>query len=118
MKRKKAKTADDCIKHFQKRCLERIGHIVTQRTLKEGMTNGFLRRLSSYSTNAKTYWKMNLQTGTYILVYDKIRHAFVTVMYYDEWMSVRRPDLKFDIKHPEYASSQYSNVVSLKNDEC
>ena len=101
MKHKKAKTADDLIKHFQKRCLERVGHTIKQRILKEGMSNGFLKPLG-YKTNSRTSWKLDLQTGSYVVVYDKIRHAFVTIMFYDEWMAVRRPELKFKIEHPEY----------------
>ena len=105
MKHKKAKTASDLVTHFQKRCIERIGHLVKQKTLKDGMANGFLRSLGKRS-NTRTYWKMDLQTGSYVVVYDKLRHAFVTVMHYDEWMASRRPDLKFDIKHPEYIKNE------------
>ena len=101
MKHQKAKTANKLIEHFQKRCLQRIGHIVTQRTLKEGMHNGFLKFLEKQS-NTRTHWKMDLQTGSYVVVYDNLRHAFVTVMHYDEYMAKRRPDLKFVVKHPKY----------------
>ena len=105
MRHKKAKTATDLVIHFQKRCIERIGHLIKQKTLKDGMANGFLRSLGSQS-NTRTFWKLDLQTGSYVVVYDKLRHAFVTVMHYDEWMANRRPDLKFDIKHPEYIKSK------------
>ena len=105
MRHKKAKTADDLVAHFQKRCIERIGHLVKQRTLKDGMSNGFLKALGKRS-NIRTYWKMDLQTGSYVVVYDKLRHAFVTVMHYTEWMARRRPDLKFDIQHPEYVRNR------------
>lgn len=105
LKHKKAKTANDLVAHFQKRCIERIGHLIKQKTLKDGMSNGFLRSLGSQS-NTRTYWKMDLQTGSYVVVYDKLRHAFVTVMHYDEWMANKRPDLKFDIKHPEYTKNE------------
>ena len=101
MRHKKAKTANDLIAHFQKRCMERIGHLIKQKTLKDGMANGFLRKLG-YGTCSRTNWKMDLQTGSYVVVYDKLRHAFVTVMHYDEWMASRRPDLKFNIRHPEH----------------
>jgi hypothetical protein len=101
MKYRKAKTADDLIKHFQKRCLERVGHTIKQRILKEGMSNGFLKPLG-YKTNSRSNWKLDLQTGSYVVVYDKIRHAFVTIMFYDEWIAVKRPELKFKIEHPEY----------------
>ncbi|MBP5784256.1 MAG: hypothetical protein J6W16_01560 [Methanobrevibacter sp.] len=110
MKHKKAKTAEDLIVHFQKRCMERVGHIIKQRTLKEGMQNGWLKQLG-YGTNSRTNWKMNLQTGSYVVVYDKIRHAFVTIMYYDEWIAKRRPDLKFAIKHPKYCELKEENHV-------
>lgn len=104
----KAKTAKDLVDHFQKRCIERIGHLVKQRILKDGMSNGFLKALGKQSNN-RTYWKMDLQTGSYVVVYDKLRHSFVTVMHYAEWMANRRPDLKFDIHHPEY-------VKNMKNE--
>ena len=100
----KAKTAGDLVDHFQRRCMERVGHIIKQRTLKEGMSNGFLRPLG-YGTCSRTNFKMDLQTGSYVVVYDKIRHAFVTVMHYDEWMASRRPDLKFQIKHLKYVKN-------------
>ena len=109
MRRKKAKTADDLVAHFQKRCMERVGHLIKQRILKDGMTNGFLRCLGSQS-NTKTCWKLDLQTGSYVVVYDKLRHTFVTIMYYDEWMASRRPDLKFNIKHPKYVK----NIKSIQ----
>lgn len=105
MRHKKAKTADDLVAHFQKRCVERVGHLIKQRTLKDGMSNGFLKALGKRS-NTRTYWKMDLQTGSYVVVYDKLRHAFVTVMHYVEWMASRRPDLKFDIQHPEYVRNR------------
>ena len=41
MHHKKAKIANNLVDHFQKRCMERVGHIVSQRTLKEGIINGF-----------------------------------------------------------------------------
>lgn len=100
MRHKKAKTAKDLVDHFQKRCMQRIGHLIKQKTLKEGMSNGFLKFINKQS-NTRTHWKMDLQTGSYIVVYDNLRHAFVTVMHYDEWMARRRPDLKFNIKHPK-----------------
>ncbi len=102
----KAKTAKDLVDHFQRRCLARIGHLIKQKTLKEGMSNGFLRPLEKQS-NTRTSWKMDLQTGSYVVVYDKPRHAFVTVMHYDEWMANRRPDLKFVITHPEYVRNRH-----------
>ena len=111
MRHKKAKTASNLVEHFQKRCMERIGHAVSQRTLKEGMSNGFLKPLDKQS-NTRTRWKMDLQTGSYVVVYDKLRHAFVTIMHYDEWMVNKRPDLKFGIKHPEYVKG---NVWTPKN---
>ena len=106
MRHKKAKTAKDLIDHFQKRCIERIGHLIKQKTLKEGMSNGFLKFLDKQS-NTKTRWKMDLQTGSYVVVYDNLRHAFVTVMHYDEWMARKRPDLKFVVKHPEHLRDNY-----------
>lgn len=105
MRHKKAKTAGDLVAHFQKRCIERVGHLIKQKTLKEGMSNGFLRPLEKQS-NTRTNWKMDLQTGSYVVVYDKLRHTFVTVMHYDEWMANRRPDLKFIITHPEYVRNR------------
>lgn len=101
MRHQSAKTAKKLVDHFQKRCLSRVGHLIRQRTLKEGMSNGFLRFICKQS-NIRTYWKMDLQTGSYVVVYDKLRHTFVTIMHYDEWMAKRRPDLKFVVKHSKY----------------
>ena len=81
---KKAKTAKDLDGHFRKRCIERIGYAIEQKKLKEGMSNGFLKPLGKQSCT-KTFWKMDLEAGSYVVVYDKLRHAFVTVMHYDGW---------------------------------
>lgn len=83
--RKRCKTHNDIVVHFQKRCLERIGIILNQRTLKSLLSYNKLKKLYSQS-NTKTHFllkkeqyngKQMLQFDV-ILIYDKLRHAFVT----------------------------------------
>lgn len=91
-RRRSKKTADDVIAHFQKRCLERLGIILNQRELKRLMAERQLVPMRKQS-NSKTLFRLHkeryngkqlLQTDI-VLAYDKIRHAFVTVMPYDSW---------------------------------
>lgn len=84
MRRKKPKTHDDCVQHFQKRCLERIGYILNQRFLKEEMHLGHLK-LHSRQSNSRTRFLLPRKYGRdLVVVYDKLRHAFVTILYLDE----------------------------------
>lgn len=111
MKRKK-KTSDDLIAHFQKRCIERLGYILNQRFLKEEMCkrDGLVKKLCRQS-NSRSFWKIKRAGTDYVIVYDNIRHCFVTIMYYNEWMQQRRPDLKFQIMHTEYAPKNINDGV-------
>ena len=85
MRRKQRKTHDDIVAHFQKRCLERIGIILSQRVLKDLLGNGKLKKLYAQS-NTKTHFllKKELYNGKemlqfdVVLIYDKLRHGFVT----------------------------------------
>ena len=107
MKHKHKKTHDDIIIHFQKRCMERLGFIISQRELKDmkDKDDGRMVKLGKQS-NTKTLYKVYKHPGFFkedlVVVYDKLRHGFVTVMFYNEWMQNQRPDLKFTINHPEY----------------
>lgn len=86
---REAKTADDIVQHFQKRCMERIGIILNQRVLKQLMQD---RKLVKVERQSLTKTKFRLPKEHYngkqmlqfdvLLVYDKTRHAFVTVWKY------------------------------------
>ena len=99
-RRKRCKTHSDIIEHFQKRCLQRIGIILNQRILKDLMVSNELKRLYSQS-NTKTHFllkkeqyngKQMLQFDV-VLIYDKLRHAFVTTYRYDP------NTYKFNVRH-------------------
>lgn len=84
-RRKRCKTHDAVVAHFQKRCLERIGVILNQRMLKDLLVNNQLKKLYSQS-NTKTHFLLkkeqyngkNMLQFDVVLIYDKLRHAFVT----------------------------------------
>ena len=84
MRRKKPKTHDDCVQHFQKRCMERVGYLLHQRFLKEEMRLGHLK-VHSKQSNSRTCFLLPRKYGRdLVVVYDKLRHAFVTVLFLDE----------------------------------
>ena len=89
MRSKPKKTADDLVKHFQKRCLERIGIILNQRILQTLLAEKKLIAIEKQSnTKTKFRLKKELYNGKQMLqfdvmlVYDKTRHAFVTTWKY------------------------------------
>lgn len=82
MKRRNTKkTYKICAEHFKTRCCQRLGVVLEQDELKKMMSDGRLKFLSKQS-NTKTHWKYCIQsTGKYVvLVYDKLRNVFVTVL--------------------------------------
>ena len=84
MRRKKSKTHDDCVAHFQKRCMERVGYLLHQRFLKEEMRLGHLK-VHSKQSNSRTRFLLPRKYGRdLVVVYDKLRHAFVTILYLNE----------------------------------
>ena len=83
-RKKQKKTHDDLVAHFQKRCMERWGFILSQRFLKEEMAAHRLR-LHSKQSNTRTRFIYPVKDGrNMVVVYDKVRHAFVTALYLDE----------------------------------
>ena len=85
MKHKSKKTAEDLVKHFQKRCMERVGYILTQKFLKDEMNNHRLYVLQKQS-NSRTLFRLNRKySEDLVLVYNNDLHAFVTVMGYNKW---------------------------------
>ena len=85
MRHKKKKTAEDLVKHFQKRCIERVGYILTQKFLKEEMKNRRLPVLQKQS-NSRTLFRLNRKySEDLVLVYNNSLHTFVTVMGYNKW---------------------------------
>ena len=108
MKHRKQKTHDDVVAHFQKRCMERLGFLLNQRELKQMMAENDGRRMSFIrrQSNTRTLWKVYRRPGIIphdlVVVYDKPRNAFVTVMYYAEWAQNEHPEMEFVCEHPEY----------------
>lgn len=82
-RKRDAKTHDDCVEHFQKRCMERLGYILHQKFLKEELAAGRLRRHSVQSDNRIRYILRRKFGRDLVVVYDKRRNAFVTVMFLD-----------------------------------
>lgn len=83
------------MKHFENRCLERVGCILSQKKLKEEMNASYEGRQSSLGwlgkqSRTKTFWKLHREERDYVIVYDKLRHCFVTVMHYDTWIKMPR----------------------------
>lgn len=78
---KRKKTSKICAEHFKTRCCQRLGVVLSQDELKKMMQNGQLKFLFKQS-NTKTHWKITLpSTGkSAVLVYDKLRNVFVTVL--------------------------------------
>lgn len=97
-KRRRSKVptkSDNEVAHFQKRCIERVGYIISQRTLKEMLANRELKFIEKQS-NRITAFKLPRQTSDpFVVIYDNIRHKFVTILYWKEFMEKRYPDLKF-----------------------
>lgn len=87
--KRQAKTSDDVVTHFQKRCIERIGIILNQRILKDLMADKKLivvqkqsRTKTHFRLRRELYVGKQLLQFDVLLVYDKQRHAFVTVWKY------------------------------------
>ena len=84
MRRQQPKSHDDCVQHFQKRCMERLGYILTQRFLKDEMRLKHLK-VHSHQSNNRTRFVLHRKYGRdLVVVYDKMRQAFVTVLFLDE----------------------------------
>lgn len=83
--RKTKKKAKDCIAHFEFRCLQRLGVVLSQDMLKQLMLEHRLEVVCRESTN-KTHFKVpqyllpNRHKEEVVAVYDKVRHCFVTVL--------------------------------------
>ena len=73
------KTSEDLVRHFQKRCKERLGFILTQKFLKEELRAGRLVLEEAESRTRKVFRLPRKHDSDYLVVYDKPRHAFVTV---------------------------------------
>lgn len=81
MSRKKAKKRGDVVAHFQRRCMERLGYVIPQDELKADMEAHRLR-VHSKQSNTKTHFLYTTKDGReVVVVYDKMRHAFVTVLF-------------------------------------
>ena len=78
---KRKKTPKICAEHFKTRCCQRLGMVLDQDELKKMMLEGKLRFLFKQS-NTRTHWLLEIpETGkSAVLVYDKPRGVFVTVL--------------------------------------
>jgi len=75
----KVKTKEDLVKHFQKRCIERIGYIISQKELKKDLTEGNLKLIKKVSCSRTMFQLPQRYRDNFVVVYDKLRHNFVTV---------------------------------------
>ena len=105
------KTAEDLIAHFQKRCMQRIGIILNQRQLKELMCTNKMHLLVNQSRTRKMYhlhredWNAKeMLHKDVVVVYDNVRHAFVTTYLYDDW--VKNHWEKGQYVHESHSSSK------------
>ena len=88
--RGKEKTKDIVVSHFQKRCRQRLGVVLTQRFLKERLM--FPGQRCERQSNTRTKFHLDRKTrdelgissdfSDVVVVYDKLRHCFVTVLTY------------------------------------
>lgn len=87
--RGKAKTKEIVVSHFQKRCRQRLGIVLTQSFLKERLFPG---QSCEKQSNTRTKFHLDNKTkdelgissdfSDVVVVYDKLRHCFVTVLTY------------------------------------
>lgn len=86
-RRKRSKQACE-VEHFQKRCLERVGRIISQRKLKDMMHEGSLRFIERQS-NRVSLFLLPQSSGNLVLFYDKQRNTFVTILTYEMYLRRR-----------------------------
>ena len=84
--RKRKKTSADVVNHFNLRCMERIGMVLSQSELKNRMLEHKLTVVRRES-NARTHFLVPKDMlpvwhkREMVAVYDKNRHNFVTVLF-------------------------------------
>lgn len=88
------KTPEQLVEHFQKRCQERIGYILTQKFLKQERLNHKLELLEKQSNNRFLYRLRRKYSEDYVVVFDKLRNTFVTIMYYERWKENKQSLIK------------------------
>ena len=87
---KRCKKPSDVVAHFKRRCIERIGFVLDQNVLKNLLSIGkipLLRKQSLTKTlfvlKKEDYIDKGILKFDVVLVYDKLRHAFVTTYEYN-----------------------------------
>ena len=89
MRHSNTKTKSNVVSHFKSRCVERIGIILGQNELKEELFARHNEKSKFHQSNTRTHFVLNEKfleergistVNDIIVVYDKLRHAFVTVM--------------------------------------
>ena len=97
-KRRRSKVptkAENEVAHFQKRCIERVGYIISQRTLKEMLATNELKFIERQSKRITAFKLIRQTSDPFVVIYDSVRHKFVTILYWKEFMQKRHPGLKF-----------------------
>ena len=89
-RRRNEKTKDIVVSHFQKRCRQRLGVVLTQRFLKKCLI--FSGQRCERQSNTRTKYHLDKKImdelgissdfSDVVVVYDKLRHCFVTVLTY------------------------------------
>lgn len=79
MGKPKKKTPEVLVQHFQKRCRERLGFLLTQKYLKEELRAGRLILEEEVSRTRRVYRLPRKYDTDYCVVYDVPRNTFVTV---------------------------------------
>jgi len=75
-------------KHFEKRCLERVGELLPYKEIVRSIKNSELEFLGK-QTNRLVWYLYHYKDNLYILVYDKLRHSLVTILFNDDEEYVR-----------------------------
>lgn len=101
------------VQHFQKRCIERAGYIISQRTLKEMLAKHELPFIERQSKRISVFKLPRKLSDPFVVVYDSLRHKFVTIMYWKEFMEKRHPGLKFSATNKNEESFHEKSEVQL-----
>lgn len=80
MRRLRPKTRKQVEGHFERRCLQRLGCTLDQPSLKRMMLRHELPVIRRESSNRTHFLYVHEDGRSATLVYDKLRHSFVTVL--------------------------------------
>ena len=83
MRRKRLNKKQCQQKHFEKRCLQRIGKLISQKEIKRKIQNNELEFIEAQS-NRVSIFKYVFEGKEYKVVYDKLRKQVVTILYMEK----------------------------------